>query len=211
MAFATEDFGWGKIEILYNGAPTQNLHIATIALQNASSRDLQQVRVDIASNAGTTVLRAYGQVRGSLEFFPFAADYQHVLGRAERQELSAAEFSYWTVRSPFVIPVLNREQFAEIRLLVSRGDHQTPIINVAIEHVGVKSEHQSPTQLVLGVRVGQALIAGVIAGLLIVFAADSLGLPTWLIALLAWIVGASAQHLGALVIRGCRIMLKMAD
>ena len=43
MAFATDDFGWGKVEILYNGQPTKNLHIVGIELQNASSHDLEDL------------------------------------------------------------------------------------------------------------------------------------------------------------------------
>src|SRR5688500_9793677 len=47
MAFATEDFGWGKVELLYNGSPAHNLHMAYVQLQNASSRDLANLRVDL--------------------------------------------------------------------------------------------------------------------------------------------------------------------
>ena len=62
LAFATEDFGWGKVEILYDGNPASNLHIATVQVQNASSKDLSNLRIHVlADNA--TVLRSAAQVR----------------------------------------------------------------------------------------------------------------------------------------------------
>jgi hypothetical protein len=211
FAFATDDFGWGKVEILYDGQPTKNLHVINMALQNASSHDLQDVRLDLVMDSGTHVLRSAGAVRGSLQPLPFAPDYAHILTDAGKRVLTSVELDYWAGRSPFLIPVLNRRAVADIRLLVSREDHSTPQVTVGCDNKGVRLTHQPFVLEHLGVRQGQAQVVGVILTLAILSFAVFSGWSGWKLGALAWISGAFAMSIGALAIRTWRALVRMAD
>ncbi len=211
FAFATDDFGWGKVDILYNGQPTRNLHVVNIALQNASSRDLENLRLDLVMDSGTRVLRSAGSVRGSLQGLPFAADYTHILNEAGKRTLTKSELDYWVGRSPFLIPVLNRGAVADIRLLVSREDHSTPQVTVGCDNKGIRLTHQPFVVEHLGVRQGQAQVTGVVLTIAALSLAVVSGWSGWKLGVLAWMSGAFAMTVGALAIRAWRALLHLAD
>jgi hypothetical protein len=211
MAFATEDVGWGKVELLYNGLATHNLHMVYVQVQNASSRDLANIRVNLTANDKTTVLRSAGVLRSGDLAFPFADDYATAIKASVDGTLTDQDRAFWLQRSPFLVPVLNRGSTADFKLLVSRLDHATPSITVSIAHPGVRVVHQPPAKEIWGVREGQATFVGIIAGLGSAYLALHYRmLPAWLVAF-AWFVGAGAQHVGAAVVRLWRAILAVAD
>ena len=211
MAFATEDFGWGKVELLYNGSPAQNLHMVYVQVQNASSRDLASVRVNVTANEKTIVLRSAGTLRGGDLAFPFADDYAKAIKASVDGTLTEQDRLMWLPRSHFVIPVLNRGAIADFKLLVARFDYATPSVAVTVEHQGVKILHQPPAKEIWGVREGQATFVGIAAGLGSGYLALHYGIPpAWLVAI-AWFLGAAGQHVGAAVVRCWRALLSIAD
>ena len=211
MAFATEDTGWGKVELLYDGSPAQNLHMAYVQLQNASSRDLSNLRIDLIANENTTVLRSAGALRGGANAFRFSDDYSHIIQLAGEDKLPEQDRGFWLRRSSFAVPVLNRGATADFKLLLARFDYATPSVTLANEHQGVRVLHEPPVEMTLGVRVGQAIVVGIVTGIGTAFLAYYLGMdPRWLI-VLAWVLGAIAQHIGATVVRVGRWLMTLAD
>lgn len=210
LALTTDDTGWGKIEILYDGQPTRNLHLATVQLQNASSRDLANVRIDAAVDAGSSILRSSGQLRGSLQYFPFAPEYGGILDEAMKRQLTPAEIAFWSKRSDFVIPVLNRAVVADFRFLIVRGDYALPQLTLGCEHVGVRLTHQPLAAETWGVRQQQAQLVGLIATGGIAAGAAWFHIAPWGIAAVSWAVGLCAILIGAVLVRGWRAFLGLA-
>lgn len=204
MAFATEDEGWGKVELLYNGSPAQNLHMAYVQVQNASSVDLADLRVDLTADDKTIVLRSAGMIRDGAVPFRFADDYSKAIQQSVDNTIPDQDRAFWVRRSPFIVPVLNRGTVADFKLLVARFDYSTPTISVTVEHPGVRLLHQSPAVETWGVRQGQATLVGVIVGIATSYGALRYGMDTGWVVAIAWTVGAIAQLIGAAVIRAWR-------
>jgi hypothetical protein len=211
MAFATEDIGWGKVEILYDGRPTKNLHMMYVELQNASSRDLENVLLVGVSDRGSYILRAAGQVRGGAKQLAFSPEYQHVINEANARKLTQPEVAHWAGRGELVVPVLNRGSIVDLKFLISRFDYETPKIELLCEHLGVRVTHQALEAQTLGVRQRQAQLVGLLATVAISVGAVLLNWPNWAIALVALFSGWMAILLGALLARFGRGVLALAD
>ena len=211
MAFATEDIGWGKVEILYDGSHAQNLHMAYVQLQNASSRDLANLRIDLLAGDGTVALRSAGMLRGGTNAFPFADEYAHVLQLSADGKLSEVDRASWLRRSSFIIPVLNRGAVADFKLLVARFDYATPVVSLSVEHSGVRVLHQPPAKEIWGVRDGPAVLVGVLAGLSASYAILQYGVRAGIVVGIAWFLGAVAQHVGAATVRLWRAVTALVE
>lgn len=211
MAFATDDLGWGKVELLYDGSPAQNLHMIYVQIQNASSRDLSNLRVDLVANDGTIVLRSAGSLRGGTNAFLFATEYSNALQLSAAGTLTSIDRANWLRRTSFVVPFLNRGTTADFKLLVARFDYATPSVSIAIEHGGVKVLHQPPAKEVWGVREGPAISVGIVVSLLVSYAAMHFGVRTALLVGFAWLVGAGAQLVGAGTVRLWRLLAGLIE
>jgi hypothetical protein len=211
MAFATHDFGWGQVEILYNKQPILNLHIAQVQVQNASARDLQNLQLDMQVTEGTRVLRSSAQVAGTLQDLPFASGYATALAAAAQASLPADQVAFWVRRSDFIVPVLNRGGIVEGRLLLARDDYATPSLVVACNHLGVRLKHQPLVQVLMGVRQPLAQVIGLLISVLLTLVVLYVGAPTWLTALVAWLGGTFATLWGALTVRAWQWLIRLAD
>ncbi len=209
-AFASND-QWGKIEILFDGQPTANLHVSRLEIQNSSSRDLQEVSVAVLADIGTLILRSVGQLRGSSQAFPFALDFAAMLEEASKRKLTQQELAYWGPRAGFVIPVLNRGSIADFVFLLSRPDYQSPSLTVTCEHLGARLEHKPPAPEVWGVRQPQAQRVGILAALALTAVAVWLEAPGWAIGFVGWFTGLFAIALGAAIVRPVRRLFALAD
>jgi len=210
MAFATEDFGWGKVEILYNGQPAGNLHIVNVQIVNDSQSDLTDLELDVQMSEGTRVLRSAAQVAGTVNLLPFAGAYAAMLVEAGKRSLTAAELATWARRSDFRVPVLNRGGITDLRYLVTRTDFATPTVSVHCNHPGVRVRHEPPAQQYWGVNQTRASLTGLLVGLAAVTATVRAAGGTWWGVGLAWLVGACGVVIGAAIIKTWRWLSRMA-
>lgn len=211
MAFATHDFGWGKVDILYNDQPILNLHITRVQLQNASSKDLESVEVRIALDQASGVLRSAASLRGSTDAFPFATNYAEAVAKSHDGTLTPDEIAHWTRRSDFQIPVLNRGAIADFTLFVSREDYATPEVSVECNHLGTRLLPRPLAQEVFGVRLGQAQVAGLVTGVIVLAFLYLSPLPWLVVVAISWMLGLMGLSVGAGVVRIFRWLGRMAD
>jgi hypothetical protein len=210
FAFATEDFGWGKVQILYNGQPAQNLHVITVQITNDSQIDLANVEFNLQSTDGTMVLRSEAVVRGMPMPLPLAAGYAQILTEASRRQLTPPELAVWAKRSDWQAPVLNRGAVVDARLLVARNDHLTPGITVFCNHLGVRLRHQPPTQQFWGVNQPRASLIGLALGVVGVVALVAAEVSTGLTATASFVLGAFGVIIGAGAVRMWRWLARLA-
>ena len=85
MAFAMQDSGWGKVDILYENQPVRNLHIITAKVTNESQIDLQSVELRFQLNEGTLVLRSTAQLTGALDALPVAPAHGAILAKSGKR------------------------------------------------------------------------------------------------------------------------------
>lgn len=210
LAFATDDFGWGKVEILYNGAPAGTLHVVNVQVSNDSQTDLANVELDLQTNEGTFVIRSAAIVRGAANGLVFAPAYAGALASFGHGLLTPLEVANWSRRSDFVVPVLNRGDVVDARLLVQRKDYLPPTVSVTCNHLGVRIKHQKPAQQFWGVNQALASWVGFFVGLGVVYATVRAGGATWSGALVPWLTGACGVLVGAALTKGWRWLSRMA-
>lgn len=211
MAFATEDFGWGRVEIKYDGHPTKNLHVVKVQLQNASSRDLSDLALGFFADTGTRVLRAGGQLRGAVEPFMFTDKHVADLDSVVQGRIVGPLVDLVLQRAAFRVPVLNRSGVAEFQLLTSREDHQQPVISVVLNHVGARLTHQPLAPETLGVRQAQAALVALFTAGFIITGLVLAGIGTVPLGIVSWFLGAFGLYVGAVVVRFTRGILRAFD
>ncbi len=210
VAFGTEDLGWGKVQILYEGQPAGNLHIVNVQIVNDSQRDLADVELNLQANEGTRVLRSAAQVAGTVNELPLAGGYAAMLAESGKRPLTDAELATWSRRSDFHVPVLNRGSVVDARLLAMRADYAAAAVSVHCNHVGVRVRHEPPAVQFWGVHQGWAALVGLIVGCVVVALTVRANGGTWLSVGGAWLVGSGAVVIGAGIIRAWRWLSRMA-
>jgi len=210
VAFGTEDLGWGKVQILYEGEPAGNLHIVNVQIVNDSQRDLVDVELNLQTNEGSRVLRSAAQVAGTVNLLPFARAYAAMLAESGKRELSTSELSTWVRRSDFHVPVLNRGGVVDVRLLAMRADYAPVAVSVHCNHVGVRVRHEPPVVKFWGVHQGRAALVGLVVGWVVVALTVRANGGTWLSVGGAWLIGSLAVVIGAVIIKAWRGLSRMA-
>ena len=211
IAVASDDAGWGRVQILYDGNPMNNLHSATVQVQNTSSRDLANVRISLRAIEGTVVLRSVGYISGSFQAFPYAPDYAKIISDAATRQLTPQEYQVWSPRADFDAPVLNRGTVAEFTLLLGRNDYASPEVAVYCDHLGVALLHKPLEEETWGVRDDLAAGAGLLVGALGTAALILWGASKLLIGAVAFLAGALALFVGAGVVRLTRSIANLVD
>ena len=211
MAFGTDDLGWGRVEILYDGNQTRNIHIATVQLQNASSTDFTDVRVEIDCDQGTVRLRSLGQLRGSAQILPHSRELMAIIQPTPPRQLTQQEIAYWSPRSEFVIPVFNRGAVATFTLLLSRPDHATPTVSLFCVHQGLQLKHRAIEQEVHGVSARTAQKTGLGVAITVALLAALSPVPKWISVTVTLLVASYLVGIGAVVVRMGRKIASLAD
>lgn len=204
MALSTEDTGFGRVQVLYNGQPTVNIHITQLLVRNTSTKDLTDVHVHLAYLEGTRILRSIGFVPGGLVALPHADGFDQQLAAALAQNATATQIDYLIRNHEYRIPVLNRGSAAQFGLLVTRDDHARPTISLNVTHPGVRLEYREPGTDIFGVRRTHAQIAGLAVGVMAVTAVIALGASSLVSGLTGWLLGTFLLALGAVVAKAIR-------
>lgn len=204
LAVAAEDVAFGKVEVLYNGAPATNLHLGVIQLQNESASDLQDVVVNMACLEGSTIVVSQGALAGSLQNIPFTDEFNQALRNTEQPNLA-----YLTTHRDYRVPVLNRGATANFALLLHRNDALQPNVTVACDHVGVQLRRQAPAAMFWGVPLVRAQVVGLAASFITAAVLAAMLVSTWVVGLGSWALGVLVLSIGAVIIRGWRAILRL--
>lgn len=213
IAFSAEDARFGKIEVLYNGVPVQNVYMTFVRVENESTKDLSDVDLNLVYADGSTIQVATGVVLGSANVLPLAPSFiEHVnqLGRIKPQDPKhSALLAYLTTRRDFRVPVLNRDSSLDIALLVQAPQGKMPFINVSCDYPGVRMVARAPRQLLFGVDHQRAALTGFVVGLVAVLAVSTnVPSPTPL-ALGSFLLGACGSLVGVGIIQALRLIRRL--
>jgi hypothetical protein len=209
MAFATEDIGFGKVEILHNSQPVLNIHMTRVALQNDSNRDLANVTVNIGFLEGSRILRSFGFLEGGLRPLPHAPDFDRRLAAAVDGHATEGEVTTLLSNHDYTIPVLNRGSTASFAILVTRVDYSMPVVSLSVVHPGATLSYREPVPLHFGVPRSQALLWGLVVDVIALLALWYFSPPLWVAVIVALLLGLYVLALGALAVRMRRLVVKL--
>ena len=196
VASAAEDIRLGKVTVLYNDQPVNNVHTASIQIENESNKDFDGVCITIASRDNTTINAGYGHLAHGDRYFLLTEDYMEELAQAKDEKLT----QLLTYRR-YLIPVLNRGATAVFQLVLSRGDMVTPQLVVGCVHKGVVVKNAPPGQTAWGVPLNHALFVGWTATLILLLTLITRTSSTWTVGLSAWALGLTVLPLGAIILK----------
>lgn len=219
IAVSANDPVVGTIQIIRNGHPVFNVMTCSLQIANDSNKDVTNLLLDIGFSDGTIILGEKGSVNAAPGNTVFHSDEftraaTAILQIPEEDRPQNPEFNRLIPYRQYRIPVLNRYSVCDLELTVQRQPDMTMQrdIYVSCNHEGLQlvPERNPIIQLykIIGVPYKKAVIAGLVVGVLIA-SALAWWSPNASGVAIAFIAGASAAVLGALVLKCWRAAINI--
>ena len=125
----------GKVQVLYNNTPVENLYICHINLVNTSHKDFKDIQITVWSELDSMILVANAQKFETIN--PLRLTEQYI---QEAQKITSANEKLIWSRRPYFIPVLNRDDNITFSCLVKNEKGKEPNIYLDCDHPGLKME-----------------------------------------------------------------------
>jgi hypothetical protein len=147
LATATQHPSFGKLEVLHNGQPVNNVYSGQITVENLSESDFANLILKIAYQEGTEILGASAMLEESLGELSLSDEFAKVLENKDAIVLSRA-----VANREYKIPVFNRHRRVNIFVVLKRNDDKVPIASVACDSVGVSLRFMGQQNLIFRER-----------------------------------------------------------
>lgn len=151
LAFSHQSQDWGNIQILYNDAPSNNLHIISAEITNSSNKDFSKLMFEFSVPVGCTIYRHIGQLMYDdlVKDLSLQNDFndkfedvrtRHQLAVQNPQPIEnnlQNEINFVTRHRRFDIPLIKGKTKAVFHFLVEDFEDK-PYLNVSILEPGIK-------------------------------------------------------------------------
>ena len=211
--FCTERVQWRNNDV-------RNLYIAVVEIENASSKDFEDVGLPIYTGKDTLLLSEQTRMIDSPNTVLWSPDFRARLegpaGGVLDDFLTQAQWKIYNHRREYLVPVFNRGQVVEFRYACTRpGDDLLPNVFVNAPVKGVKLLHHQTTQFVLGAVAADfqsiyavpfelSLVRGTVSSLVISVLAAWFFEGSWIATAVVFLVGYTALLQGALISKATR-------
>ena len=208
LGISTNDALFGSIEVRYNNNPVPNLYFSTIDIHNESNSDLSEIELNLVFNDGTVIYISHGAVLGSANNLPFTESFAS--GLADVVQIPTDDPKWSERATPYMrrrdyrVPTLNRGASVRIGMLVQAPENQTPIIQLASDHLGLKLVYHGPRPLIFGVERNTATLSGLFTGLIAILLVSSTQLGRNSAITVCFVIGCTTAAMGAIVVRAIR-------
>ncbi|MFP5385131.1 MAG: hypothetical protein ACLGHN_03580 [Bacteriovoracia bacterium] len=128
---------FGNVQILYNDNPVSRLYFSTLVLENHSSRDFENIDINIYCDQDSSILISHGYIEFSPNALKFTDEYEATLRQAQTDP------SVWInaiKRRDYKIPVINRGDIIKFQLLITNTIKQ-PEIYASCDRAGIKMKY----------------------------------------------------------------------
>jgi hypothetical protein len=180
-----------------------------IDVSNQSHADLEDFELQVGFRDGSLILSEGAEVRGSLSLLRLSDTFQAAIERFQAlppdADASALRMDLGQNRF-FAVPSLTRGGTIGMSLLVHADPGVVPRPLVYCEAKGVKLREQPPKPQVLGVAQDAAGLTGTALGIIGIFVASFWVDFSWVMVLVAFVIGAFAQLLGVAAIHLKRLV-----
>ena len=210
VAMAADDRVFGTVRVSWHDQDVRNLHLVSIEIENASTRDFENVPLNVYPSGSTIMLNERTAVVNTPYIVKWAPEFAAMLAVAPGSTPTQGQWDAYNHSREYLVPVFNRGQVLELSYLCTRPDSdEAPYVFVSTQLKGVVLKLQVRSNFVLGVPVQVTLPRGLIVAIVAV-AFCTLWLNTvWLASLIGVVVGLFAQFVGALVYKVERWLRKL--
>ena len=196
-------FGEVRVQWLHNDV--RNLYMALIEIENASSRDFEDVALTIYTGNDTLLLSEHTAMIDSPNVVQWSPAFKARLEVPAGGVLTQAQWDIYNHRREYMVPVFNRGQVLEFRYACTRpNDDVIPHVFVDAPVKGVKLLYRQMANVVFGVPFELALVRGTVSAVLVSALAARLFGSVWIATAVGFLAGYTALAQGALVSKAMR-------
>jgi len=210
IAVSTHDATFGKIEVLYNNNPVQNLSMCFLEIENESTRDLTDLTFSASYSDGTQFLVSMAALRGATALL-FSSPFAHALTtwRSLMDPQKSQTLDYISKNREYHIPVLNRGAKVDFAALVMTKTGIQPTVQVICVHRGVRVRQKPPQLVMFGVNQNHAVGVGFVIGIIVIGLLQIVGLIEFWPIFLSFLAGTLVLAIGALAIHFVRLLVRV--
>lgn len=128
---------FGSVKILYNDNPTSNLFFSTVVVENHSSKDIENLEVNLYCDENTLMLISHGYMDLSPNALKFTEEFSNLLEEAKNDPALQKNAMQ---RRDYKIPCINRGETVRFQILSSNPVKQ-PEIYCNSDKAGVKMRY----------------------------------------------------------------------
>jgi len=210
VGLAADDPIFGSVRISWRAQPMRNLHMVSVEIENASTRDFENVDFKIYTGNDTVLLNEQTSVVGTPYIVRWSDEFRATLAVAPGAVPTGAQFNIYNHAREYRIPVFNRGQLLELTYLCTRpGDDAQPTVFVSTQLKGAKLWRQIRANLVLGVPVQVAVVRGLVVAVLAIMICGFMLRNVWAASSISMVIGLFGQLIGAAQYKGERWFMKL--
>jgi hypothetical protein len=151
----------------------RNLYLATVEIENTSTRDFENVEFKVYSAHETLLLGERTSVSGSPYIVSWSPTFRESLAVPAGGAITGDQWGIYNHSREYKVPVLNRGQLLHFNYLCTRpNDDVTPGVFVSTRLKGARLEYQSrsdflhgvPTQITRAHGVAIAILTAILCG-----------------------------------------------
>jgi len=210
LALAADDPIFGSVRVSWGNQDVRNLHMVSVEIENASSRDFENVEFTVFTAIETFLLSERTVVVNTPYIVKWSDEFKAKLAVTPGGTPTVEQRNTYNHSREYCVPVLNRGQILQLTYLCTRpGDDAQPAVHVGSQLKGAKLMYQVRSNLVVGVPAQVAITRGlVVAGIVVVACGLSLQ-SVWVASGISMVVGLFARLVGAAEYRGERWLRRL--
>ena len=204
IGFSMDSPAPDTVRVEWRGNKVPNLYMATMEVENTSSKDFNNVPLTVHTRDGTRLLDEWTVVVNTPDRVKWSPDFEReaMLEPTDLPTQQDQKLQLWQSRREYVVPVLNRRQLLRLHFLcIPPQEHRLPEVLLNVSAPGVRMMYRPHLNFILQVPTELALLPGIITSLLIVFVAIMYVENLWLMAAVSVLVGWFTRFIGAIVRR----------
>ena len=204
IGFSMDSPAPDTVRVEWRGNKVSNLYLATLEVENTSSKDFENVPLTVHTRDGTGLLDEWTVVVGTPDRVKWSPDFEGevMLQPTDSPVQQDQKLQLWRSRREYMVPVFNRRQMCRLHFLCTPPqEHQLPEVLLNVSAPGVRMKYRSHLDFILQVPTERTLLPGIFTALLVVFVAIIYVENVWLTAAVSVLAGWSTRFLGAIVRR----------
>jgi len=200
IAVSANDQVFGTVQVTWNGGqPMRNLYLATIEVENTSSRDFENVDLKVYCGDDTELMSERTSVAGNPYIVEWSPSYKAMMAIPAGGAPSQWQLYNYMHGREYEVPVFNRGQLLHLNYLCTRpNDDQTPALWVSTRLKGARLALQVRRNFTHGVPQQIALAHGLVIAFLTACACSFFIHTSRTASFVCIAVGLFAQSFGAL-------------
>jgi hypothetical protein len=202
LALAGSDPIWGAVEVLWQGQPVSNLYVATIEIENKTSRDFDDLELKVFSGQNSILLNEFTSLEDTTRTLGWTDEFSAQLQPDANGDYSEHQRELYRHNRHYKVPVLNRGHRLTVRYLCTENTgSDEPRVYPEIVHKGITLKYQANVQSFWGVPVPVAIVRGLILCVMLYLILGVYVSSVWVVSGVMLAAGLFAQALGAIEYR----------